>query len=305
MAAQTCWTLIQVVAAMTTKQRVRVVEVGPRDGLQNEQQLLTCEQKITLVEALADTGLDYIETGSFVNPKWVPQMADSDKVFQGLHRKANITYAALTPNLKGFENALAAGANEVAVFAAASEGFSQKNINCSIDESIERFLPLMSAAKHSNMPVRGYISCIAGCPYEGDIEPAAVTRVARRLVDIGCREISLGDTIGVATPAQTREIIHAVCQYVSIEQLAVHMHDTQHRAIDNIQVALELGIRVIDSSIAGLGGCPYAEGASGNVATESVVQLLDQLGYHSGVNLEKLHDVGKDIAQTLNRSSPF
>lgn len=294
-----------------TQDTVRIVEVGPRDGLQNEAQILDTETKVALIEALAETGLDYIEAGSFVNPKWVPQMAGSDKVFAALQRKANVTYAALTPNLQGFERALAAQADEVAVFAAASEGFSQKNINCSIDESIARFKPVMQAAQQHAMPVRGYISCIAGCPYDGDIAPSAVADVAARLIQLGCREISLGDTIGVATPEQTCEIINCVAEQVPIEQLAVHMHNTYDRAIDNIEAALALGIRVVDSSVAGLGGCPYAstdgtngKGAPGNVATEAVVTLLNRLGYSCGVDLQKLLTVGENITQQLYTKAP-
>nr|WHW29764.1 putative hydroxymethylglutaryl-CoA lyase [uncultured bacterium] len=286
-----------------TAQSVRVVEVGPRDGLQNEKQLLTSQQKIALIEALAETGLDYIEAGSFVNPKWVPQMAGSDEVFQGLSRKPGVTYAALTPNMTGFERAVVAKADEVAVFSAASEGFSQKNINCSIDESIERFIPVMHAAQARNIPVRGYVSCIAGCPYDGTVEPAAVARVAQKLFELGCREISLGDTIGIATPQQTESVIKAVAKLVPIQNLAVHMHDTHKRALENIEAAITLGIRVVDSSVAGLGGCPYAKGASGNVASEDVVALLDSLGYQTGVNLDKLIEVGRSISATLNRSN--
>ncbi|MBU2864241.1 hydroxymethylglutaryl-CoA lyase [Reinekea forsetii] len=288
---------------MSYPQKVRIVEVGARDGLQNEKQPIDVATKLSLIHQLVDAGIVHIEAGSFVNPKWVPQMAGSADVFNGLQRQRGVTYSALTPNMKGFEAALAAGASEVAIFGAASESFSQKNINCSIAESIERFKPVIEAAKKANIPVRGYVSCIAGCPYEGDISIDKVAEVARTLFDMGCYEISLGDTIGVGTPAAIKRIIAATQQQVPIEKLAVHFHDTYGQALANIYAALELGVSVIDSSVAGLGGCPYAQGASGNVATEDVVYMLNGLGIDHGIDLDKLIQAGTSICQHLGRSS--
>jgi hydroxymethylglutaryl-CoA lyase len=286
---------------MAFPQQVRIVEVGPRDGLQNEKQAIPTTAKIQLIEQLVDAGLTYIEAGSFVNPKWVPQMADSADVFAGINRKANITYAALVPNLQGYERALAVNANEVAIFAAASEAFSQKNINCSISESIKRFEALISAAQAQKIPVRGYISCVAGCPYSGDVDPATVTTIAKELLAMGCYEISLGDTIGVGTAGQIKKLIEAVAQDIPIEKLAVHMHDTYGQALANIYASLAMGVSVIDSSVAGLGGCPYAAGASGNVATEDLVYLLNGLGIMHGVDLPKLIQAGNFISKVLNK----
>lgn len=283
--------------------KVKIVEVGPRDGLQNEKQALDAADKIALINQLANAGLSAIEAGSFVNPKWVPQMASSEAVFAGITRKPGVTYSALTPNLKGFERALAAGAQEVAVFAAASEGFSQKNINCSIAESLERFADVMSAAKQANIPVRGYISCVVACPYEGRIAAEQVSHVARELLAMGCYEISLGDTIGVATAADCEQLIATVSKDIAIDKLAVHFHDTYGQALANILRSLQLGISVIDSSIAGLGGCPYAKGATGNVATEDVVYLLNGLGIDHGIDLDKLIAAGQQISLKLGRSS--
>ncbi|MBB3167005.1 hydroxymethylglutaryl-CoA lyase [Simiduia aestuariiviva] len=282
---------------------VKIVEVGPRDGLQNEAQPIDSAHKIALVNALSDAGLQVVEAGSFVNPKWVPQMAGSEAVFEGIARKAGVSYAALTPNLKGYERAIAVGASEVAIFAAASEAFSQKNINCSISESIERFAPIMDAARAAEIPVRGYVSCIAGCPYEGDIQPAKVAEVAKQLYDAGCYEISLGDTIGTGTPASIEAVITACAAVVPIEKLALHAHDTYGQALANIYRAIQLGVRVFDSSVAGLGGCPYAKGASGNVATEDLVYMLNGLGLDHGVDLHKLAQAGRDICAVLGRDS--
>ncbi len=282
---------------------VKIVEVGPRDGLQNESQSITTETKIELVKKLSDSGLRYIETGSFVNPKWVPQMADSEAVFNGIERKADVTYAALTPNLKGFERALSSGASEVAIFAAASEAFSQKNINCSIEESLERFAPVMDAAKYNNIEVRGYVSCVVGCPYDGMIAPEKVAEVTEKLIEMGCYEVSLGDTIGVGTPASVNNMLDAVFQRVEVEKLAMHMHDTYGQALVNIYTALLRGVSVVDASVAGLGGCPYANGASGNVATEDLVYLLNGLGIEHGVDLNSLVKAGAFISSKLGSTN--
>lgn len=283
--------------------KVRIVEVGPRDGLQNEKQAIPTSIKIQLIENLVTAGLTYIEAGSFVNPKWVPQMADSGEVFAAIARKPGITYAALTPNLQGYERAIAVNANEVAIFAAASEAFSQKNINCSINESIRRFEPLISAANAQQIPVRGYISCIAGCPYSGAIDATTVTSIANDLLAMGCYEISLGDTIGVGTAGQIKHLIETLARTIPIAKIAVHMHDTYGQALANIYAALEMGVSVVDSSVAGLGGCPYAAGATGNVATEDVVYLLNGLGIEHGVDLNKLIYAGNTISAVLNKPS--
>ncbi|TNE79881.1 MAG: hydroxymethylglutaryl-CoA lyase [Gammaproteobacteria bacterium] len=288
---------------MPLPHKVRIVEVGPRDGLQNEPQPISAAVKIQLIEQLAEAGVSYIEAGSFVNPQWVPQMAGSDEVFQGIEHKPGVTYAALAPNLKGFERAQAAGATEVAIFAAASETFSQKNINCSIAESLERFAPVMAAARAANLRVRGYISCVVGCPYEGEVSPDKVRQVADRLLQMGCYEISLGDTTGVGTPADVRRVIEASAKAVPLEQLAVHLHDTYGQALANIYASLEMGIAVVDSSIAGLGGCPYAKGAAGNVATEDLVYMLNGLGIEHGVDLDKLLAAGRYITAQLGREN--
>ncbi|HTF83471.1 MAG TPA: hydroxymethylglutaryl-CoA lyase [Cellvibrio sp.] len=288
---------------MALPKAVKIIEVGPRDGLQNEKQTIATDTKIQLINQLSEAGLSYIEAGSFVNPKWVPQMADSAEVFGGVTRKTGVTYAALTPNVQGFERALAAGADEVAIFAAASEAFSQKNINCSIAESLTRFTALMEAAQRHNIPVRGYISCVAGCPYSGAVEPEVVMKLARDLLAMGCYEISLGDTIGVGTAGQIKGLIELLMQHIPVEKLAVHMHDTYGQALANIYAALECGVSVVDSSVAGLGGCPYAVGASGNVATEDVVYLLNGLGIAHGVDLEKLIAVGNNICESLGKNN--
>ena len=283
--------------------RATLIEVGPRDGLQNEPGELPLAVKQQLVEDLADAGLTVIETGSFVNPKWIPQMADSEALFAAIARRAGVRYTALTPNLRGFERALAAGADEVAVFAAASEQFSQKNINCSIAESLERFRPVMAAAAEAGIPVRGYVSCVLGCPYEGAIAPAAVAKVTGDLLDLGCYEVSLGDTIGVGTAGSMRALLAELLGAFDADQLAVHCHDTYGQALANILAAVDQGIRRIDASVAGLGGCPYAPGASGNVATEDVVYLLEGLGLDTGVNLDRLIAAGNRISEFLGRPS--
>ena len=286
---------------MTLPSRVQVVEVGPRDGLQNEKQLITTATKVEFIDQLAEAGVSYIEAGSFVNPKWVPQMAGSDEVFKQITRRNGVTYAALTPNMQGYQRAVDSGVSEVAIFAAASEAFSLKNINCSVAASIERFAPVMAAAAKDNVKVRGYVSCVVGCPYEGAIAPEKVADVARQLFDMGCYEISMGDTIGVGTPASVSVMLEAALQYIPTAQLAVHLHDTYGQALANIYAALQLGIATIDSSVAGLGGCPYAKGASGNVATEDVVYLLNGLGIAHGIDLEKLIAAGTFISQKLAR----
>lgn len=286
---------------MRLPKSVRMVEVGPRDGLQNEKQIVPTVVKIGLVDRLTDAGLTAIEAGSFVSPKWVPQMADTPDVFAGIRRKEGVRYAALTPNAKGLEGALAARADEVAVFAAASESFSQKNINCSIAESLDRFVPVLDRAKAQGLPVRGYVSCVLGCPYEGEIAPAAVAEVAGRLLDMGCYEVSLGDTIGTGTPAKAQAMISAVAERVPMERLAVHFHDTYGQALANILATLEMGVAVVDSSVAGLGGCPYAKGASGNVASEDVLYMLNGLGVETGVDLDRLVVAGAYISDAIGR----
>ena len=286
---------------MARPQQVRVVEVGPRDGLQNEKQIVPTETKVALIGRLADAGLTTIEATSFVSPKWVPQMADNAEVMAAITRRPGVRYPVLTPNLKGFEAALAAGAEEVAVFGAASESFSQKNINCSIDESLARFEPVLDAARQAGVRVRGYVSCVLGCPYEGDITPQAVAHVAGRLHEMGCYEISLGDTIGTGTPDATRRMLDAVAARVPVAQLAGHYHDTYGMAIANIQASLDFGVGVFDASVSGLGGCPYAVGASGNVATEDVVYLLERQGIATGIDLEALIDCSLWISDVLGR----
>lgn len=287
---------------MAFPQQVRLVEMSPRDGLQNEPgPVIDTAIKTGLIDRLADCGLNHIESASFVSPKWVPQMGDAAEVMAGIKRKAGVRYSVLTPNLRGFENALAAGVDEVAVFGAASESFSQKNINCSIAESLERFLPVMEAAKQHHIPVRGYVSTVLGCPYEGDIAPEQVAKVAKALAELGCYEISLGDTIGVGTPLKAKRMLEAVAAEVPIEKLAAHFHDTYGQALANLYAVLEEGVSVIDASVAGLGGCPYAKGASGNVATEDVLYLLNGLGIKTGVDLDKLVATGEWISEQLKR----
>ncbi len=283
--------------------QVRIVEVGPRDGLQNEPGEVPTAVKLELIERLADAGLPAVEATAFVSPKWIPQMADHTEVLERIRRKAGVSYPVLTPNLKGFESARAAGAKEVAVFAAASEAFSKKNINCSIAESLERFAPVVEEAKKHQIAVRGYVSCVLGCPYEGEVAPRKVAEVAGALYDMGCYEVSLGDTIGVGTPGKTKAMIAACTERVPVGKLAGHYHDTYGQALANIYASLECGVATFDSSIAGLGGCPYAAGASGNVATEDVVYMLHGLGIRTGIDLAKLVDIGAWIAGVLGKAS--
>ena len=268
---------------------VTLYEMGPRDGLQNEPELIATQDKIALVDHLSDCGFKHIEVTSFVSPKWVPQMADATQVLAAISRRPGVVYAALTPNLRGFENALAAGADEVAIFASASEGFSQANINCSIQESIERFSPIMVAAQDAGVRVRGYVSCVTDCPYDGSVSPSAVADVATKLMALGCYQVSLGDTTGAATPQKTKAMLAAVLTAVTAQNLAGHFHDTQGHAIDNIAVALDMGLRDFDAAVGGLGGCPYAPGAQGNVATERVVEFLHAQGFETGLDREKLN----------------
>lgn len=286
---------------MSLPKQVRIVEVGPRDGLQNEKQVVPTAIKVELIDRLSEAGLPSIEATSFVSPKWVPQMADNSAVLQGIQRRAGTRYPVLAPNLQGFDSAMQAGATEVAVFAAASESFSRKNINCSIAESIKRFEPVISAASALEIPVRGYVSCVVGCPYEGEIDPAQAAAVARTLADMGCYEVSLGDTIGVGTPGSIRRLLEACLRELPGERLAGHYHDTYGMAIANIYASLELGLATFDASVAGLGGCPYARGASGNVATEDVVYLLHGLGIETGIDLAKLAAIGDWISSAINR----
>ena len=281
--------------------KIKMVEVGPRDGLQNEPGTVTTAAKIELIDRLGAAGVTAIEVGSFVSPKRVPQMADTSEVVAGISRLDGVRYAALTPNMQGFEAAMTAGVNEVAVFAAATEAFSQKNINCSIRESLDRFRPVCEAAQAAKIPVRGYISCVLGCPYEGGVDPKTVGGVAGTLMDMGCYEISLGDTIGVGTPADVRALIAAVAEVVAAEKLAVHFHDTYGQALANILAALEMEISVVDSAVGGLGGCPYAEGATGNVASEDVLYMLNGLGLETGIDLEDLVAAGRFICGELGR----
>ena len=281
--------------------KVQIVEVGPRDGLQNEKIWVETETKIALIEKLADAGLTKIEAASFVSPKWVPQMKDAFEVLSGIERRPGVTYQVLTPNLKGFERALEAGVTEVAVFGAASEAFSQKNINCSISESVERFRPVLEAAQKNNVRVRGYISCVLGCPYQGEVPLENVVNLAENMSEMGCYEISLGDTIGIGTPLQAKKMVETVAEKVPVSNLALHFHDTRGQALANIYACLELGVSVIDASVSGLGGCPYAQGASGNVATEDVVYMLHGIGIKTGVDIEKLIETGRFISDVFGR----
>jgi isopropylmalate/homocitrate/citramalate synthase len=280
---------------------IRIVEVGPRDGLQNEPGEVPTAVKLELIERLADAGLPAVEATAFVSPKWVPQMADHTEVLERIRRTPGVSYPGLTPNLTGFAAARAPGATEIAVFGAASEAFSRKNINCSIDESLDRFRPVAAEAKKHNVKVRGYVSCVLGCPYEGEVKPERVAHVAHALFEMGCYEVSLGDTIGVGTPGKTKAMIEACAKRVPIEHLAGHYHDTYGQALANIYASLELGVGTFDSSVAGLGGCPYAKGASGNVATEDVVYMLHGLGMRTGVDLDKLVGIGQWICGILGR----
>ena len=283
---------------------VKIVEVGPRDGLQNEKTPLNLEQRKAFILDLMQTGLKSIEVGSCVSAKWVPQMAESDALFAQLPQDPNIQFSLLTPNLKGFESALAVGCKEVAVFTAASESFTRKNINCSIDESLEKFADVMAAAKANDIKVRGYVSCMVDCPYEGAIDPQQVVKVSKRLLDMGCYEVSLGETIGTATPDRVKKVWDACLAELDSQVLAGHFHNTYGMAIANIYQSLNQGIRVFDSSIAGLGGCPYAKGASGNVATEDLYYLLSSMGFETGINLDALMQASRNISQGLNRNNP-
>ncbi|EKM23067.1 TPA: hydroxymethylglutaryl-CoA lyase [Vibrio harveyi] len=285
---------------MNLPNKVNIVEVGARDGLQNESPVST-QAKIRLIDLLSDTGLTHIEASSFVSPKWVPQMADSLDVMKKITRRHDVTYSALTPNVQGFEKALEAGATQVAIFTSSSEGFCQHNINCSIADSLTRFEPVMELAAKHNIPVRGYLSCVADCPYDGPTKPEQVARVANLLMELGCYEVSLGDTIGTGTPIRIAKMLEAVQVKVPTNKLAVHFHDTWGQALANIYQALTMGINTIDSSVAGLGGCPYAHGASGNVATEDVLYLCQGLGIETGVDLELLAKAGWMISEELNR----
>ena len=286
---------------MTLPTHVKIVEVGPRDGLQNEKQVVPTAIKVELIERLADAGLPVVEATSFVSPKWVPQMGDNAEVLPAVRRKPGVSYPVLTPNLKGFDAAVEAGATEVAIFAAASEAFSQKNINCSVAESLHRFAPVVAAAQALEIKVRGYVSCVVGCPYEGPVAPEAAARVARELFAMGCYEVSLGDTIGIGNPASVLRMLEACARDVPVAHLAGHYHDTYGMAIANIYASLQFGVATFDSSVAGLGGCPYAKGASGNVATEDLVYLLDGLGITTGVDMDKLLAAGDFISRHLNR----
>jgi hydroxymethylglutaryl-CoA lyase len=286
---------------MSLPRRVRIVEVGPRDGLQNEPASVPTSVKIELIERLADAGLKAVEATAFVSPKWVPQMADHAEVLRGIRRRPGVAYPVLVPNMQGFDAARAAGAGEVAVFAAASETFSRKNINCGIAESLARFRPVLAAARRAKIRVRGYLSCVAGCPYEGAVRPQAVAAVAKELADMGCYEISLGDTIGVGTPGKIRSLVETVARKVPIRRLAGHYHDTYGQALANVYASLEAGVRTFDSSVSGLGGCPYAKGATGNVATEDLVYMLEGLGIETGVDSTRLRRAGEFISAALGR----
>jgi len=288
---------------MTIPDKVKIVEVGPRDGLQNEAQSVPAEVKIALIEKLVDAGLPVVESGAFVSPKWVPQMATSSEVFKGIQKHTDVAYPMLVPNMKGLEAALEAGVGEISGFAAASETFSQKNTNCSIGESLERFRRVAEKAHAENLKIRGYISCVLGCPYEGEVSMDTVAEVAQQLLDAGCYEISLGDTIGVGTASKAQALIECVSRAVPIPQLAAHFHDTYGQGLANLHAVLQCGISVIDSSVAGLGGCPYAKGASGNVATEDVLYMLDGMNIETGVDMHKLLEAGRYVNEFLGRES--
>jgi hydroxymethylglutaryl-CoA lyase len=288
---------------MGLPRNVRIVDVGPRDGLQNEKQQVSTEVKVELIRRLGEAGLRTIEATAFVSPKWVPQMADAAEVMARIERLPNVSYPVLVPNEKGLEAALAANAREIAVFGAASEAFSQKNINCSVAESLARFRPVIEAARKAEVQVRGYVSCVLGCPYQGEVAPLAVAEVAWALYEMGCYEISLGDTIGTGTPEKTRELIEVVARRVPLKKLAGHYHDTYGMAVANIYASLQAGVAVFDASVAGLGGCPYAAGASGNVATEDVVWLMQGLGIETGIDFARIVDTGAWISEQIGRSN--
>jgi isopropylmalate/homocitrate/citramalate synthase len=283
---------------------LKIVEVGPRDGLQNEKQIIATKDKIDMVHKLVDSGIKVIEVGAFVSPKWVPQMADSADVIRGLRQVEGVSYPVLTPNMQGFNAALKAGAKEVAVFVAASEAFSQKNINVSIDESFARYKDVCQAAIENGIKLRGYVSCVMGCPYQGYVAPHKVAEVAEKLLNMGCYEISLGDTVGTGTPGATYRMLSAVLNRIPLEKTAVHFHDTYGQALANILTALQMGVSAVDSSVGGLGGCPYAAGATGNVATEEVLYMAKDLGIHTGVDIEKVVDVGLWIGEVLGGKQP-
>jgi len=287
----------------TSSEFVKIVEVGPRDGLQNEKTFVDTADKVSLINQLSATGLQVIESTSFVSAKWVPQLGDNSEVMNSITRKSGVLYPVLTPNMKGFTEALKCNVEEVAIFGAASESFSQKNINCSVEESLNRFRPVCEAAAKNNVRLRGYLSCVVGCPYEGSIKPEAVAKVAEQLMSMGCYELSLGDTIGVGTAGSVAAMLTEVTSVIPADRLAIHCHDTYGQALANILVALQHGIRVVDSSVGGLGGCPYAKGASGNVATEDVVYMLHGSGYQTGVDLDKLIAVDLWISDKLGRKS--
>ncbi|XP_061766323.1 3-hydroxy-3-methylglutaryl-CoA lyase, cytoplasmic isoform X1 [Nerophis ophidion] len=284
-------------------QFVKIVEVGPRDGLQNEKEIVRTGVKIQLIDMLSGSGLRVIEATSFVSSKWIPQMADHTEVLTGIQRVPHVQYPVLTPNMQGFQDAVAAGATEIAVFGSASETFSVKNINCSIEESMLRFAEVVKSAKEREIPVRGYVSCALGCPYEGNIEPTKVAEVAKRLYEMGCYEVSLGDTIGVGTPGTMRKMLQCVLKEIPPSAVAVHCHDTYGQALANILTALQMGVCVVDSAVAGLGGCPYAKGSSGNVSTEDVLYMLHGMGIDTGVNLAKILEAGDFICNALHRKT--
>lgn len=288
---------------MSFPSHVNIVEVGPRDGLQNEKQFVPTDTKLAFIGKLADAGLTTIEATAFVSPKWVPQMADHAVLMRDLQRRPGVRYPVLVPNLQGYAAARAAGATEVAVFGAASEAFSQKNINCSIEQSIARFAEVIAAAKADGIAVRGYVSCVLGCPYQGEVPLADVARVSQALYDLGCYQVSLGDTIGVGTPEKARRMLEAVARHVPVDKLAAHFHDTWGMAIANLYAVLEMGVATVDSAVSGLGGCPYAKGASGNVATEDVAYLLQGLGIDTGIDLDKLAAAGRFISEALGKTS--
>lgn len=284
---------------MTRPNRIEIVEVGPRDGLQNETEHLSPAERVDLIEKLALAGLKQIEAGSFVSPRWVPQMAGSDVILESLRDRDDLRLPVLVPNMQGYENARAAGVREIAVFAAATESFSQKNINCSIDDSLQRFEAVCRQALADNVRIRGYISCVLGCPYEGEVDPANVVRISRDLLQLGCSEISLGDTIGVGTPDKARALIEACATEVGIDRISAHFHDTYGQALANILACIEVGVTTVDTAIGGLGGCPYAKGSAGNVATEDVVYMLNGMNIDCGVDLPALLDITESLCERL------